>query len=103
MPVEQLDVSATFTWVDGLPRPQWDLVRTWVETRVAPDDRHAAWTALGRQWLEKLAPTLGQSYRVDESQHFLLLAPQPGPPIAVVLRFAENCRRVLQTALPGIT
>src|SRR5947209_6504810 len=101
MTADHLDISDSFTWDEDLPRPQWDLLATWVETRVELEEQSAGWTAITRQWLEKLAEALGRPYAVAESAHFLLLAPQPEPPAEPLLRFAHHCRKALLAALPG--
>jgi hypothetical protein len=103
MTADRLDISDSFTWEEDLPRPQWDLLATWVQERVEPADRPAAWTDIARQWLEKLRPALGRSYRTDESDHFLVLAPRPEPRADLLLAFAEKCRQALLAALPGVT
>jgi len=103
VPADRLDISDSFTWEEDLPRPQWDLIRTWVEPQVEPDDRAAAWTDIARQWLEKLGGALGRDFRIDESDHFLLLAAHPELPPGALLPLAERCRKTLLTALPGVT
>jgi hypothetical protein len=100
---DNVDISGLLTWDEGLPRPQWDLVTAWVENCVPLHGRHDAWTTIGRQWLEKLGPALGRRYTLDESEHFLLLAPQQEPSRTVLLRFGEQSRQRLLTSLPGIT
>jgi hypothetical protein len=102
MPPERLDISDSFIWEEGLPRPQWDLLTAWVEARVAPDDRAAAWTDISRQWLEKLGPALGGDYHIGESDHFLLLTPLGEKAADQLLHFAERCRRDLLAAWPGV-
>jgi len=56
---EELDISSLLTWDDGLPRPMWDLVGTWIESNVSPDGRQEGWVAACRQWLIELASALG--------------------------------------------
>jgi hypothetical protein len=102
MPGERLDISDSFTWEEGLPRPQWDLLSTWVKECVEADGRHQAWTDIARQWLDKLRPELGRDFRLDESEHFLVLAPQSGLRGDLLARFAEVCHRTLLASLPGV-
>jgi hypothetical protein len=75
MAFERLDIADCFVWEDDLPRPQWQLLQTWVETRVEPDDQRDAWTDILRQWQQRLGETLGKSYQCTESENFLVLAP----------------------------
>jgi hypothetical protein len=102
MPAELLDISESLDWAEDLPRPRWDLITTWIENRVAQEERAAAWVAVGRQWLEKLGAAFGGECRVEESEHFLLLLMRPNVPPAVMLPFAEECRQVLLDTLPDI-
>jgi hypothetical protein len=103
MPTERIDISDALTWKEDLPRPRWDLLTTWVASRIEPDDRPVVWTDLTRQWLEKLAPAMNQGHRLFESENFLLLAPLGETAAADLLRFAERCRRDLLATWPGVT
>ena len=102
MPSEHLDISFAFTWEEGLPRPQWDLLDTWIEARVPPDQWGQAWSSIARQWLEELGHELGPDYVVAESEDCLLLLPQPEPPPNPLLQLADKCRQTLVTILPGV-
>jgi hypothetical protein len=99
---DSIDVSDSFTWEEGLPRPQWEILSTWVESRVEPDDRPAAWTAIGRQWLDRLGEALGPGHRTEESANFLVLAPPKGATPDVLLDFCENCRAALLAVLADV-
>jgi hypothetical protein len=94
MPTNRIDISDSFTWEEDLPRPQWDLINTWVETQIAAEERDAAWAVIGRQWLEKLGPAMGRDYAVVESENMLLLAPS-GVSASALLQFGERCRESL--------
>jgi hypothetical protein len=102
MAAEHLDISDAFTWEEDLPRPQWDLIRTWVQTHVQPKDQADAWTDIAHQWLAKLGEALGTGYQLTESASFLQLAPSPEPSPQLLLRTAEACRHVLLAGLPGV-
>jgi hypothetical protein len=97
----QLNLSKAFATVEGLPRPQWDLVQALAE--VAPMGADALWTELGRQWLSRLCTTLGQAYTNAESDRVLLLVPPLKMPTEALLRFTEACLTTLLSALPGVT
>jgi len=98
----RIDISESFTWEEGLPRPQWGILTTWVETRVADDARYDAWTDICRQWLERLQTELGNSYRVSESTSFLALHPEKTANIAELLQFGEYCCRHISKTLPDV-
>jgi hypothetical protein len=99
---ERLDISDSFTWEEDLPRPQWDLLNSWVKTRVNEEDIPAAWSDIARQWLDNLQSALGRNYQVSESDECLLLAPRPDPDAELLLRFAQKCREALPATLPGV-
>lgn len=98
---DALDVAAVLDWVDGLPKPRWDLVEGWVEKSHEPAAHGEAWTAASRAWLAALGPALGPDYMTVESDHFLMLAPgsEVGRPL---LGFAERTRSTLAGMLPGV-
>ena len=97
-----LDISGSLTWDDGLPRPKWDLIESWVETNCAPDARRDTWIAVEKQWLAELGPALGDGYEVIESDNFMVLTGQADEIGGYLLPFAERCRAVLLSALGGV-
>jgi hypothetical protein len=103
MSSERLDISDSFTWEEGLPRPQWEILDAWAKSRDDQEGFSDGWTDSCRQWLEKLGETLGKQYRSTESENFLLLAPHPEPPGEVLAAFGEQCRDKLLTSLQGVT
>ena len=102
MMVDRLDISDSLGWDEGLPRPRWDELQIRVEAAFGPDDRPAVWTDIARQWLEELRRALVPKYHLAESDHFLLLTWLSDEGAAVLLRFAEKCRRTLMADLPGM-
>lgn len=103
MGADAIDISGALDWSEDLPRPQWDLIQTLVESRYGPDPPADAWTAVARQWLAELGAALDRDYETVESEHFLILASKMdalGPPL---LPFAERCRTVLLSGLAGVT
>jgi hypothetical protein len=102
MSANRLDISDSFTWQEDLPRPQWDLLSAWVQSRVEPEERFEAWTDIARQWLTHLSSALDGPYELSESDQVLLLAPA-AKAATPVLGFAEFCRTALLTGLPQVT
>ncbi len=102
------DISVWLSWEDGLPRPQWDLIETWVESQHEPPARCGAWAGVGRQWLAELGKALGEGYETIECDNFLALVASEGGSGRVggaghrLLRFAERCRAVLLSGLGGV-
>lgn len=97
----QLDISGLLRWEDGLPHPQWDLVRSWVDSRDL-DDPGAVWTTACRAWLVELTEALGEAYDFGESEHFQMLASGPAAESGTMLAFAERCRANLLSGLDNV-
>jgi len=91
----ELDVSDSLAWEDGLPRPRWDLIETWVASHCDPDAWRGALEAAARQWLAELGPALGGGYETAESDNFLALAPQGDETGRRLVHFGERCRSAL--------
>lgn len=62
----------------------------------------AFWGGAARTWLDALAAQWGSAYAVMESPEFMLLAALPPNLRAATLGYAENTRRRVLDALPGI-
>lgn len=102
MAPEYLDISNSMTWEEGLPRPQWDLIESWIEAQVAPDEWDAAYTAVGRQWLAVLSASLGRHYAVAESDDWLVLAPRTDGLPESLIHLASRFWHALTEMLPGV-
>src|SRR5262245_13377424 len=97
---DELDISDSLTWEEGLPRPNWDTIQSWVESR--PDDEpEQAWTVAVRQWLSHLVESLAGAYSTGESDEFLILAPDSEIASSLVW-FAGKCRTRLQSILGSV-
>jgi hypothetical protein len=103
MAVPRIDISSNFTWEENLPRPQWDILTTWVESRVDADEQGEAWDEIVRQWFQTLADALPGDYCLYESEQFLLLSPSETIVGRTVLALAKRARAFLLHALPGVT
>ena len=102
MSIQRHEIASFLTWDEGLPRPQWDVIAAELERRSPPEEQAAAWVDVAQQWLEALGEALGGGYAVEESEHFLLLAPEVELLPRALLCFAEECRRGLLGILPGV-
>ena len=84
--------------VDGFPRVDWD----GVSTRVAPlpeSEWGSAYTDAAREWLTTTRASLNGAYLLEESPNFLLLASCPQKACHNLLRFLEQIRERILTAL----
>lgn len=102
MSSDELDISSMLSWTDGLPLPQWDLIENWVESCHEPSERRDAWTAVGRQWLAELGPSLRGGYVTIESDNVLALVSRQDETSRHLLPLAERCRATLLSTLSGV-
>jgi hypothetical protein len=102
MDVLELDISDWLTWDEELPRPQWDLIKAWIDSQCAPQERRQAWVVAGQQWLAALSRALGAGHAVAESDHFLALTRQGDVAGDALLCFAERCRAALLVILGDV-
>lgn len=82
-----------------VPRPNWDVIRNWVEQFVSEPDRPAAWGKIAEDWLATFNNALGDAYRIDQSERVLLFSPNDGEQTRSLLKFAEMSIAIIQYAL----
>ncbi|HUU84925.1 MAG TPA: hypothetical protein VM243_15605 [Phycisphaerae bacterium] len=92
-------VASAFEPADGLPRPRWDVIQSWIDRHVAAARRESAWCEAGYQWLEKLCEHLGGRYFINSSANFALLTPQLKDEADKLLRLAEAARTKIRELL----
>jgi hypothetical protein len=97
---DEIDISDSLTWEEGLPRPRWDLIETWAESR-PEDEQRDAWTAAARQWLTHLSESLGDAYAIAESDEFAIMAAD-SETAGALMWFAGKCRTRLQSILGSV-
>ena len=88
---------------DGFPRVDWDAVGPRITQTVPEAGLNDAMTSAAREWLVETRNVLGDSYRVDESANFLLLASFSPKHAVNLLAFLESAlKRILTQLLPGV-
>jgi tetratricopeptide (TPR) repeat protein len=82
-----------------LPRPNWEVIRAWVEAHVPKGDWALAWSDIVRQWLEMVKEALGGGYQLHDAGDKLLLAPsafeQPESLIKVAASALTSVQEIL--------
>jgi hypothetical protein len=101
MSPKSLDISSMVNWEDGLPCPQWDLIAQCVQSGIEPEHQAEIWTDIVRQWLDDLAPAMGDDYLVGESEHFAIVGFDRSVNESLS-EFAERSRDSLLALLPGV-
>jgi hypothetical protein len=89
----QLDLAAipgAFAEWDGLPRPQWAVIRPAADALSDRFASHRVWCEVQRQWLEALVEALGGDYRIVETGSVLLLCCRFPDEAALLARMCEN-------------
>ncbi|MBL8795039.1 MAG: hypothetical protein JNM56_14110 [Planctomycetia bacterium] len=79
-----------------LPRPNWDVIRTFIETKIGDVDRPHAWREAARQWLAATNRALGGAYGIVETESMLLFQPTGNEASEAVARL---CQRALATVM----
>ncbi len=69
---------------------------------IQADNRPEAWQEAACLWLEKLAPELGEAFRVHESRHFFVLTNEEAWYTKTFLKFLERARTFILGNLQGI-
>lgn len=86
---------------ESLPRPDWDVIASWVESHGEPDSLDETWTQIARDWLARLGQSLPLDYTVLESPEFLLLAADQSLGTRI-LNSSERARRIILKTLDGV-
>lgn len=102
MSITNIDLAELFQWYGYFPHPDWESLQARVEAEIPPEQHDAAWNDIVRQWLERIAAVYAGHYQVEESHHFLIVAPAHEFRHLAALKFAEQCRNFLLEILPGI-
>lgn len=85
-----------------LPRPNWDVIRCWLEEHVAEPDRSKAWTEIAVQWLGVLDEALGNRYRLVRSDRLLWFTPHDDEHTPALLSLAESGLATITGALGSL-
>lgn len=88
--------------VEGLPRPNWQVVGEWIDANTEPSDLNEAWTILARDWLNGLVQMLPDGYVVAESAEFLLVTNDESRFSKRLLSDCERARRTILSTLAGV-
>jgi len=70
-------IDSAFDFADGFHRSDWERIRRWIESHVAPPDAREAWNEAALHWVAKLRHDLGGGYFVLESRQAILLCDKP--------------------------
>jgi hypothetical protein len=75
------------------PLPVWKEIAKAVQSDWASGERDVFWTAAAGHWLQAMAAGLSSSYRIHESEDFLLLSALEDRPIELFMQFCQSVRR----------
>jgi tetratricopeptide (TPR) repeat protein len=85
-----------------LPRPNWDVLRTWVKGHTSEADHPRVWAKIAAQWLGILNEALGGGYRTQQSAHLILFTPSDYADAELLLHFAESALAAVVDALGDV-
>ena len=96
IPLDLAKTAGALEVVDGLPRPQWDVIRAACGAVPERYGIHRVWCEAQRQWLEALVEVLGAAsetqagYRIVETGSVLLLCARDADGAASLARMCEG-------------
>lgn len=86
---------------DGFPRPDWDAIAELIHSK--PEEIWARdWEAWSRRWVDGISGQLPDSYRVEETENFLVMSAQEDRYVQLLSRFLERALRSILSNLDGI-
>lgn len=86
---------------NSLPRPDWEVITSWVESNTVFSARNEIWTEIANDWMRHLQDTLPPGYAVHESSEFILLG-KDAATSKQILKWCENARKTILDALDGV-
>src|SRR5688572_1291841 len=87
--------------VQGFPRPDWLAIEKIIES-APPSGLHDAWSDWARTWVQAIGASLDGSYRIKETDTFIVLSAQNDRYVSLLSAFMERARRRILTTLDGI-
>lgn len=87
--------------VGGFPRPDWNAIGELVNAN--PDNTwQRGWEEWSKRWLDSILEQLPGSYRIEESENFLVLSGQEDRFVQLLSQFLERALRQILAGLDGI-
>lgn len=87
--------------IDGFPRPRWDSISELVFSE--PEDTWpAAWSDWSIRWMDSVLNHLPGSYRLVETDNFLIVSAENDRYIELLSKFLERTLKRILTSLQGI-
>ncbi|NOT87523.1 MAG: hypothetical protein HOP03_05010 [Lysobacter sp.] len=87
------DVDMVWYADTRMPLPVWEEIAKAERPGWTPAEHDAFWTAAAGRWLQAIAAGLSPSYRIHESEDFLLLSELEDRPAEVFMQFCQSVRR----------
>jgi hypothetical protein len=72
-PIDLATIEGALINEKEFPRPQWKIIRGWINEHISSVDVGRAWEGVAFCWVSKLQADLGSTYSISESQNFILL------------------------------
>ncbi len=83
-------------------RPDWAAIADSMPPELSDEEQHQLWLIECKKWLGTIADEFGGSYRIAESENFLILSDESDRYVDVFSSFLERTlKRILKT-LDGI-
>jgi len=86
---------------DGFPRPDWSAIAELIHAG-SESTWQAGWEEWSKRWLDSILDQLAGSYRIKESENFLVLSAQEDRFVQLLSKFLERALRRILVRLDGI-
>ena len=87
--------------IEGFPRPDWHAIAELVHAE-SETTWQQGWETWSKRWLESMLRQLPDSYRVEESDNFLVMSAQEDRYTSLLSQFLERALHRILAALDGI-
>lgn len=100
--VEPFAFRASLQYDDGLPVPDWDAVRRWIDGLPDPAGQAKAWSDCELGWLQHLRVALGPAYHLSAAADAILLSSLDASTSRATLHFMNKTQERICRVLDGI-
>jgi hypothetical protein len=88
-------IPGAFEYTEGFSRPDWDRIADVVNATPPESGIGEAWDAVALQWVGVLRDELGGSYRISESDDYILLSEYDDDQVKFLLRVTAKAHSII--------
>ena len=97
--IDLKSIPQALEYVEGFSRVDWDRVAQVIDTTVPEEEQGEAWDGVALQWVGILRDELGGSYRLSESEDYILLSEYNDEQVKYLLRVTAKAHSIISVNL----